>query len=78
MVLEKDSLTIPVTLLCIQQFTFDGRFVSMFKTSVKYSVNVAADDCVLYVSHRGDDCLTMYTTSGEYIGHIGGKNLPPS
>ena len=59
---------------CIQQFTFDGRFMSMFKTSVKYPVSVAADDGVLYVSHDSDDCLTMYTTSGKYIGCIGGKD----
>ena len=58
----------------IQQFTFDGRFVSMFKTSMKYPVSVAADDGVLYVSHDSDDCLTMYTTSGKYIGRIGGKD----
>ena len=58
----------------IQQFTFDGRFVSMFKTSVDYPVSIAADDGVLYVSHDGNDCLTMYTTSGEYIGSIGGKD----
>ena len=73
MVLEKDSLTIQVTLLYIQQFTFEGRFVSMFKTSVRYPVSVVAYDCVLYVSHHGDYCLTMYTTSGKYIGCIGGK-----
>ena len=62
---------------CIQQFTFDGKFVSMFKTSVRYPVSVAADGSVLYVSHHGDHSdhsLTMYTTSGEYIGRIGGKD----
>ena len=58
----------------IQQFTPQGKFLSMFNTHTEYPVGIVSQDNVLYVSHHGDHCLSMYTTSGEHVSSIGGKD----